>query len=147
MRKFVLAAIAAVSAVLLVIGAGASAQASTTPSSCFSGGTTISFSLNYTDSGGNPVWINNFGWSTSPAAQLNRISLYFRFNAADTPRLISAAGGTPETLNDVSSSAVGYADNLPYGWLNASDPEYKFNVSGGVGDSTDTCNTGWRNVP
>lgn len=139
-KRFILAVL---TTALMVGGLGvASASAATSFDSCVSGGTTISTTVFYTTSTGHRH-VSNFAWSTSPAAQLNRIALELRDDGASwTP--VAAAGGTAASLNDVPSSDAGYSSGqLPLS-MSGGGYEYRFLIYGGVGNSTDSCSTGWH---
>lgn len=139
--KYLIAAVFTALA-LIVGGLGAgSASAAVSHDSCVTGGTTVSTTLFYSVNGASRS-VSNYGWSTSPAAQLNRIALDLRDDGASyLPR--SAAGGSTATLNDVPSSESGYSSSLPLN-LSGGGYEYRFRIWGGVGNSTDSCNTGWH---
>ncbi len=131
-------------AAVAVLGLGAAAQASTTTGrSCSSGGTTTTVHLSYTSPGG-IVEFDSFAWSTSPAAQLNRISIAARHPGGNEV-LMGAAGGTSTTLNDVGSSDSYYQpSDWPKSVGTSGAIEWRASIWGGVGNSTDSCNTGWH---
>jgi hypothetical protein len=82
-KRFLLAALAAV---LMVGGLGvASASAANENASCNSGGVTTSLTLFYSITGTN-YQVSNWSWSTSPAAQMNRIALDLRIAVRCTPQ-------------------------------------------------------------
>jgi hypothetical protein len=136
MRKLL---VVLVTACLVLVGGAA--QAATSNDSCVTGGTTVSTTLFYVQNTNNRV-VSNYSWSTNPGALLNRIALELTDNGA-LYQPASAAGGSTSTLNDVPSSESGYDDNLPI-TLSGGGYQYRFLIYGGVGNSTDSCSTGWH---
>jgi len=115
---------------------------------CDSGGTTIDVTLYYNVSGVGSSQINfvdlmGVSWTTSPAAQLDRISVFGLNDAlsgGDDVQLY-AYGGTSSSQNDVPSSHI--SDQLGRGYFFADNTpgDLSVNVWGGVGNSNAYCQT------
>jgi hypothetical protein len=139
-RKILIVLLAVLALTVGGLGAG-TASAATSSGSCTTGGTTFTFSLNHNDN-----TYNAFGWSTNPAAQLNRVTLTEAYDPMPNLEFhVVNYGGDKDTLNDVASSATHVKLSS---W-----PRTVYNVRywrawvwGGVGNSKDSCQTPWRPI-
>jgi hypothetical protein len=116
--------------------------------SCTSDGSYISFYINYYvdgvgNSGTNYLDVSSYGWSSSPAAKFNRLSLYIDTNGDGThDQQIIAVGGSDSTKDDVASS-YNSPEVGPFlytgGWNDNTPGELQFKAYGGVGSQNGSC--------
>jgi hypothetical protein len=139
-RKILIVLLAALALIVGGLGAG-TASAATSSGSCTTGGTDFTFTLNHNDN-----TFNELGWSTDPAAKMNRLTLTTSYyNTGNGEFNEVNIGGDKDTLNDVASSRSHYQ---PGNWPSTfySVRYWRVWVWGGVGNSKDSCQTPWRPI-
>jgi hypothetical protein len=126
--------------------AAGSAKASASFEGCNTGGTHVDVILNWHNVNSNTRDIDNWSWATTPPADLNRIQVDMRENGGAIFYSQGAAGGSTSTLNDVPDSEANYDPGFFFSVDRNNSPQWRATVWGGVGNSTDSCNTGWHSM-
>lgn len=114
---------------------------------CTSDGSFISFYINETVTGvgnsdPNTASVDQFGWSSSPAAKFNRLSLYMDSDGnGGHDEAVLTVGGSDSTKDDVPSSYTSPTSPGAYTgvWANGTNGELQFKAYGGVGSNNGSC--------
>lgn len=110
--------------------------------SCTSGGSTFTLTQRYKadNVGTGAITLDEHTWSSSPAAQFDRITFSLLDGSGNPYTLLYAMGGTSSSQNDVPSSGGSSAENGIGATVYApGTPKFRVSVYGGVGNSTATC--------